>query len=90
VIDCTNPPTPDFTALAIGDTTSGAEQVAAWAPRSRYRFRLRTSERARVTVEYLRYRIDENRRGDDSKEMQHYEVVEDPDSDRSAASSRTT
>lgn len=46
-------------------------------------------EKARVTVEYIRYRIDENRRAD-SEEMQHYEVVEGPDSDRSAASSRTT
>jgi predicted dinucleotide-binding enzyme len=32
VIDCTNPLTPDFTALELGHTTSGAEQVAAWAP----------------------------------------------------------
>jgi predicted dinucleotide-binding enzyme len=35
VIDCTNPLTPDFTALEIGRTTSGAEQVAAWAPGAR-------------------------------------------------------
>jgi predicted dinucleotide-binding enzyme len=35
VIDCTNPLTPDFTALEIGLTTSGAEQVAAWAPGAR-------------------------------------------------------
>jgi predicted dinucleotide-binding enzyme len=35
VIDCTNPLTPDFTALEIGHTTSGAEQVAAWAPGAR-------------------------------------------------------
>lgn len=32
LIDCTNPLTPDFTALEVGHTTSGAEQVAAWAP----------------------------------------------------------
>lgn len=31
VVDCTNPLTPDFSALEIGHTTSGAEQVAAWA-----------------------------------------------------------
>jgi predicted dinucleotide-binding enzyme len=31
LIDCTNPLTPDFTALEIGHTTSGAEQVAEWA-----------------------------------------------------------
>jgi predicted dinucleotide-binding enzyme len=31
VIDCTNPLTPDFSALEIGHTTSGAEQVAEWA-----------------------------------------------------------
>jgi len=31
VIDCTNPLTPDFSALEIGLTTSGAEQVASWA-----------------------------------------------------------
>jgi 8-hydroxy-5-deazaflavin:NADPH oxidoreductase len=35
VIDCTNPLTADFTALEIGHTTSGAEQVAAWAPGAR-------------------------------------------------------
>jgi 8-hydroxy-5-deazaflavin:NADPH oxidoreductase len=35
VIDCTNPLTPDFTALEVGHTTSGAEQVAAWAPGAR-------------------------------------------------------
>ena len=35
LIDCTNPLTPDFTALEIGHTTSGAEQVAAWAPGAR-------------------------------------------------------
>jgi predicted dinucleotide-binding enzyme len=31
VVDCTNPLTPDFTGLALGYTTSGAEQVAEWA-----------------------------------------------------------
>jgi predicted dinucleotide-binding enzyme len=31
VIDCTNPLTPDVTALEIGHTTSGAEQIAVWA-----------------------------------------------------------
>jgi 8-hydroxy-5-deazaflavin:NADPH oxidoreductase len=35
LIDCTNPLTPDFTALELGRTTSGAEQVAAWAPGAR-------------------------------------------------------
>src|SRR5262245_16434284 len=35
LIDCTNPLTPDFAALEIGHTTSGAEQVAAWAPGAR-------------------------------------------------------
>jgi predicted dinucleotide-binding enzyme len=35
LIDCTNPLTPDFTALEIGHTTSGAEQIAAWAPGAR-------------------------------------------------------
>ena len=35
VIDCTNPLTPDFTALEIGRTSSGAEQVAEWAPGAR-------------------------------------------------------
>jgi predicted dinucleotide-binding enzyme len=35
LIDCTNPLTPDFTSLEIGHTTSGAEQVAAWAPGAR-------------------------------------------------------
>src|SRR3712207_2522774 len=30
LIDCTNPLTPDLTALEVGHTTSGAEQVAAW------------------------------------------------------------
>lgn len=31
VLDCTNPLTPDLTGLAVGLTTSGAEQVAGWA-----------------------------------------------------------
>jgi predicted dinucleotide-binding enzyme len=31
VVDCTNPLKPDSTGLAIGYTTSGAEQVAEWA-----------------------------------------------------------
>ena len=35
LIDCTNPLTPDFTALEVGHTTSGAEQVAEWAPGAR-------------------------------------------------------
>jgi 8-hydroxy-5-deazaflavin:NADPH oxidoreductase len=35
LIDCTNPLTPDFAALEIGHTTSGAEQVATWAPGAR-------------------------------------------------------
>lgn len=35
VIDCTNPLTPDFTALEVGLTTSGAEQVAVWASGAR-------------------------------------------------------
>ena len=35
LIDCTNPLTPDFTALEVGHTTSGAEQVAQWAPSAR-------------------------------------------------------
>jgi predicted dinucleotide-binding enzyme len=35
LIDCTNPLTPDFTALELGRTTSGGEQVAAWAPGAR-------------------------------------------------------
>ena len=32
LIDCTNPLTADVSALEVGHTTSGAEQVAAWAP----------------------------------------------------------
>lgn len=35
LIDCTNPLTSDFTALTVGHTTSGAEQVAGWAPGAR-------------------------------------------------------
>lgn len=31
LIDCTNPLTPDFTALEVGTSSSGAEQVADWA-----------------------------------------------------------
>jgi predicted dinucleotide-binding enzyme len=31
LIDCTNPLTPDFSRLALGFNTSGAEQVAGWA-----------------------------------------------------------
>jgi predicted dinucleotide-binding enzyme len=35
LIDCTNPLTPDFSALEVGHTTSGAELIAAWAPGAR-------------------------------------------------------
>ena len=35
LIDCTNPLTVDFSALEVGHTASGAEQVAAWAPGAR-------------------------------------------------------
>jgi 8-hydroxy-5-deazaflavin:NADPH oxidoreductase len=35
LIDCTNPLTPDFTALEVGHTTSGAEHVATWAAGAR-------------------------------------------------------
>jgi predicted dinucleotide-binding enzyme len=31
LVDCTNPLTPDFSALEVGFSTSGAEQVAGWA-----------------------------------------------------------
>ena len=31
IIDCTNPLKPDFSGLALGFDTSGAEQVALWA-----------------------------------------------------------
>lgn len=35
LIDCTNPITPDLRGLAIGHTTSAAEEIARWAPRAR-------------------------------------------------------
>jgi predicted dinucleotide-binding enzyme len=35
VIDCTNPLTPDFDALEVGHTSSGAEVIAQWAPAAR-------------------------------------------------------
>lgn len=35
LIDCTNPLAPDFMSLAVGHTTSGAEEVARWAPGAR-------------------------------------------------------
>lgn len=35
LIDCTNPLTPDVAGLEVGLTTSGAEQVATWAPGAR-------------------------------------------------------
>jgi 8-hydroxy-5-deazaflavin:NADPH oxidoreductase len=35
LIDCTNPLTPDFAALAVGHTISGAEHVAGWASGAR-------------------------------------------------------
>ncbi|OHV03650.1 NADPH-dependent F420 reductase [Mycobacterium talmoniae] len=35
LIDCTNPLTPDFAALEVGHTSSGAEQVAGWASGAR-------------------------------------------------------
>jgi len=35
LLDCTNPLTPDLSGLTVGSTTSGAEQVAAWAPGAR-------------------------------------------------------
>jgi predicted dinucleotide-binding enzyme len=35
VIDCTNPLNATFTRLDVGLTTSGAEQVASWAPGAR-------------------------------------------------------
>jgi predicted dinucleotide-binding enzyme len=35
LIDCTNPLTPDFSALEVGLDTSGGEQVAKWAPGAR-------------------------------------------------------
>ena len=35
VVDCTNPLNADFTGLAVGHTTSGAEQIASWASGAR-------------------------------------------------------
>jgi predicted dinucleotide-binding enzyme len=35
VIDCTNPLSADFSSLVVGHTSSGAEQVAGWAPGAR-------------------------------------------------------
>lgn len=35
LLDCTNPLTEDFSALAVGHTDSGGEQVARWAPGAR-------------------------------------------------------
>src|SRR5262245_23088418 len=35
LLDCTNPLTPDLSGLTVGHTTSGAEQVAAWAAGAR-------------------------------------------------------
>jgi 8-hydroxy-5-deazaflavin:NADPH oxidoreductase len=35
LIDCTNPLTPDFSGLEVGLVTSGAEEVAKWAPGAR-------------------------------------------------------
>ncbi|WP_293320366.1 NAD(P)-binding domain-containing protein [Mycobacterium sp.] len=35
LIDCTNPLTPDVAGLEVGLTTSGAEEVAKWAPGAR-------------------------------------------------------
>jgi NADPH-dependent F420 reductase len=35
VLDCTNPLKPDLSGLTVGSTTSGAEQVAAWATGAR-------------------------------------------------------
>jgi len=32
LIDCTNPVAPDLSGVAIGHTTSAAEQIQAWAP----------------------------------------------------------
>ena len=32
LIDCINPIRPDFSGLDLGDATSAAEQIAAWAP----------------------------------------------------------
>lgn len=35
LLDCTNPLAPDMSRLVVGLTTSGAEQVARWAPGAR-------------------------------------------------------
>src|SRR5215470_13597052 len=35
LLDCTNPLKPDLSGLTVGHTTSGGEQVAAWAPGAR-------------------------------------------------------
>lgn len=35
LIDCTNPLTPDLSGLEVGHVTSGAEEVAKWAPGAR-------------------------------------------------------
>ena len=35
LIDCTNPLTPDIGALEVGHHTSGAEEIAKWAPGAR-------------------------------------------------------
>ena len=35
VVDCTNPLNATFTGLDVGLTTSGAEQIASWAPGAR-------------------------------------------------------
>jgi hypothetical protein len=35
LVDATNPLTPDFSALALGHTTSGGERVARWAPEAK-------------------------------------------------------
>src|SRR5687767_3099814 len=35
LIDCTNPIKPDLSGLAIGHTTSAAEEIARWAPGAR-------------------------------------------------------
>jgi len=34
LLDCTNPLKEDLSGLAVGNTTSGAEQVARWAPQA--------------------------------------------------------
>src|SRR4030095_16433111 len=35
LVDCTNPLTPDFSALEVATTSAGAEQVAGWATGAR-------------------------------------------------------